>query len=297
MVMKNKNAIKDRSAAADTLIYLAVILLALTTLVPFLHILNVSISSPRSVMERTLMLWPQDIGFHSYAFIFRNGALFRAFEITIFITVVGTILNLLFTTTAAYALSKNDLPGRKLFMMFIVLTMILYAGIIPEYMLFVRLGLIDRIWALVLSGLVSGYNLILMRNFFLGIPESLTESARIDGANELRIVFQIIIPLSVPAMITIGLFYAIAHWNEFFRGIMFLNSSAKWPLQVVLKGIVTQADFTQIGGSASTYVGKLTSVQTIQGAAIFSAALPILIAYPALQKYFNKGIVLGSVKG
>ena len=118
-----------------------------------------------------------------------------------------------------------------------------------------------------------------------------------SGANELRIVFQIVIPLSVPAIITIGLFYAIAHWNEFFRGIMFLNSSAKWPLQVVLKGIVTQADFTQIGGSASTYVGKLTSVQTIQGAAIFSAALPILIAYPALQKYFNKGIVLGSVKG
>ena len=296
MVKTNRNKINSRSRVADILIYIAVFLFGLLTVIPFIHVFNVSISSPQHVLGKAFMLWPQGIGFESYRFIFRNGALIKSFEITIFITVVGTALNLLFTATAAYALSKNELPGRKAFMMFIVLTIILNAGIIPEYMLFANLNLIDSVWSLVLVGLVSGYNLILMRNFFIGIPEALVESAKIDGAHEMRIVFQIIIPLSIPAMITIGLFYGVAHWNEFFKGIMFINDSSKWPLQVVLKGIVTQADFTQIGGSSNSYIGKKVNVQTIQGAAIFSAALPVMIVYPFLQKYFSKGIVLGAVK-
>jgi putative aldouronate transport system permease protein len=296
MVRLGRSKIRSRSLIADILIYFAVLMFGISTIVPFLHVFNMSVSSPREILGKAFILLPHGFELESYRFIFRKGALLRAYQISIFVTVVGTALNLFFTATAAYALSKEDLPGRKAFMMFITLTIVLQAGIIPEYMLFVNIGLIDSIWSLVAFNLVNGYNLILMRNFFSAIPKSLIESAKLDGAKEMRILFQIIIPLSVPAMITIGLFYAVARWNEFFRAIMFINSSAKWPLQVVLKGIVTQADFTQIGGSQSTYIGKKVSVQTIQGAAIMAATIPMLILYPFLQKYFNKGIVLGAVK-
>ena len=292
----NKNKVLGRSLLADIIIHLVVLMFGIITIVPFIHIFNASISEPEKILGKAFVMWPHGFELESYRFIFRNGSLFRAFQITLFITVVGTALNLLFTVTSAYALSKRDLPGRRGFTTFIVLTIILNAGIIPQYMLFVQLKLIDSVWSLVLVGLVSGYNLLLMRNFFMGLPEEIIESAKIDGAHELRIIFQILVPLSIPAIITVGMFYGLGHWNEFFNGIMFINDSSKWPLQVVLRGIVTQADFTQIGGSASTYIGKKVSVATIRGAAIIAATLPVLVALPYLQKYFTKGIVLGGVK-
>lgn len=296
MFLNRKSKIIKRSTLADILIHLTLLLLGAVTVVPLLHIFSTSISEPGKILGKTLLLWPRGFELESYRFIFKNGTLLRSFQVTLFITVVGTALNLLFTTMAAYALSKRDLPGRKGFTMFIVLTIILSAGIIPNYMLISNFKLIDSLWSLILPGLVSGFNLLLMRNYFMSLPESLIESAKIDGARELRIVFQIMIPLSVPALITIGMFYALGHWNEFFNGMIYINDSTKWPLQVTLRGIVTQADFSKIGGSGNNYFGKLVNVKTVQAAAICAATLPVMVIFPITQKYFAKGVVMGAVK-
>jgi putative aldouronate transport system permease protein len=288
---------KQSFSGADLLIYTVLLGLGLVTLVPILHVLSVSLSSSRVVLGSSLMLWPKELTFESYVFIFRNDVLLRSFGITVFITVVGTALNLLFTTTAAYVLSRRELPGGSLILMMIVTTMLFSAGIIPGYMLVRNLGLINSVWAMILPGLVGGFNLILMRNFFWSVPDGLVESAKMDGAGELRTLFQIMIPLSLPAIATIGLFYAVGHWNEFFRGIFYLTDSKKWPLQVLLRGIIAQADLNEIGASnQQRYDGNL-NVLTIQSATIIAATLPIVLVYPFLQKYFVKGIMLGSVKG
>jgi putative aldouronate transport system permease protein len=288
---------KQDFSGADLLIYSVLLGLGLITLVPILHVLSVSLSSSRMVLGSSLMLWPKELTFESYVFIFRNDVLLRSFGITVFITVVGTALNLLFTTTAAYVLSRRELPGGSLILMMIVTTMLFSAGIIPGYMLVRNLGLINSVWAMILPGLVGGFNLILMRNFFWSVPDGLVESAKMDGAGELRTLFQIMIPLSLPAIATIGLFYAVGHWNEFFRGIFYITDSKKWPLQVLLRGIIAQADLNEIGASnQQRYDGNL-NVLTIQSATIIAATLPIVLVYPFLQKYFVKGIMLGSVKG
>ncbi|MBO9610444.1 MAG: carbohydrate ABC transporter permease [Paenibacillaceae bacterium] len=282
----------------DSGIYILLFLLALVTFIPIWHVVNVSISSSRSVLGARLMMWPQEVSLDSYRFIFRNDVLLRSFGITAFITIVGTALNLLFTTSGAYVLSKRELPGASFFLLLIVITMLFSAGIIPGYMLIRSLGLLNSVWAMILPGLVSAFNLILMRNFFWSVPESLTESAKIDGAGELRILLQVMIPLSVPAIATIGLFYAVGHWNEFFRGVFYINDSSKWPLQVLMRNIVSQADMSELGVSnQQMYGGAKLNVLTIQSATIVAATLPIVCAYPFLQKYFAKGIMLGAVKG
>lgn len=289
---------KGSFTLADTIIYFVLFLLAVLTLIPILHVLSVSLSSPRAVLDSKLMLWPKQMTLESYKFIFRNDVLLRSLGITVFITVVGTALNLLFTTSAAYVLSKKELPGVSYFLLLIVITMLFSAGIIPGYMLIRSLGLLDSVWSMILPGMVGAFNLILMRNFFWSVPESLTESAKMDGAGELRILFQVMIPLSVPAIATIGLFYAVGHWNEFFRGVFYINDSQKWPLQVLMRNIVSQANLNELGVSnQQLYAGGKFNVLTIQSATIIAATVPILAVYPFLQKYFVKGIMLGAVKG
>lgn len=290
---------RNSFSAIEGCIYLILFVLSLLTLIPILHVLSVSLSSSTNVLSSNLMLWPKGFTLDSYKFILRNDVLIRSTGITVFITIVGTALNLLFTTSGAYVLSRKDLPGGSIFLLLIVITMLFSAGIIPGYLLVRTLGLLDSVWAMILPGMVGAFNLILMRNFFWSVPESLTESAKIDGAGELRILFQIMIPLSVPAIATIGLFYAVGHWNEFFRGIFYITDSKKWPLQVLMRNIVAQADMSELGMSNQQMYGgrgKL-NVLTIQSATIIAATLPIVAVYPFLQKYFVKGIMLGSVKG
>jgi len=222
----------------------------------------------------------------------------RSYGVTIFITVVGTALNLFLTITAAYALSRRDLPGRGLVLVFIVITMVFDAGIIPGYMLIRNLGLLDSVWAMILPGAVSAFNLILMRNFFEELPTSIIESARLDGASEFRILTNIVIPLSGPGIATIGLFYTVGHWNEFFRGIFYITDPTKWPLQVLLRSVVVMADLNQLGSSNRDMYGALTINQlTIRAATVMAAIIPIAVLYPFLQRYFVKGIVLGAEKG
>ncbi len=288
----------ERSRVAQTLIYAALIGLALISIIPILHVISVSFSTPNAVARSGLMLIPQDFTLDSYQFVFKGGSVQRAFLVTLFITVVGTSLSLLTTTMAAYALSREDLPGRNFLMIFIIIPMVFSAGIIPGYMLIRDLRLINSVWAMILPAMINSFYLILMRNFFETIPASLVESARIDGAGEFTILFRIMIPLALPAMMTIGLFYAIAYWNEFFRGIFYITDPQNWPLQVLVRNVVVQADLNELGMTNRDLYGSQTINQlTIRAATIVVTMAPFAILYPFLQRFFIKGIVLGAEKG
>ncbi len=281
----------------DLLIYALLALMTAISIFPILHVLSVSLSNHNEVTRAGLMLWPREFTLASYEFIFKGPALFRSFGVTVFITVVGTGLNMLLTTSAAYALAREDLPGRGVLTLFVVITMVFSAGIIPGYMLVRSLGLINSLWAMIFPGAVSAFNLILMRNFIQQLPTSFIEAARMDGASELRILSQIVVPLSLPALATIGLFYAVAHWNEFFRGIFYIVDSTKWPLQVLLRSIVIEADLNQLGMTNQDLYGRLPVSQiTIRAATVIATIIPIAMVYPFLQKYFVTGVVLGGEK-
>jgi putative aldouronate transport system permease protein len=285
---------------ADVLIYAVLTLLGLVTLLPVLNILAKSLSESTAIAAHPLMLVPQRWTFEAYAYIFDTPVLMRSFGITVFVTVVGTALNLLFTTTAAYGLSKTYLPGYRVLMWIVILPMLFGAGLIPTYLLLKSLGLINSVWVLIVVGLVSPFNLILMRNFFWSLPPELEESARIDGAGDLRVSWYVILPLSKPVLATIGLFYAVAHWNDFFTGLFFLTDSSKWPLQVVLRSIIIDQSMLGMGGpeSPNSDLQRLViSPDNIRAATIIFSTIPILLAYPFLQRYFVKGIILGAVKG
>lgn len=290
------NRYNDR--LADMMIYLVLTILTALSIFPILHVLSVSLSDPNEVARSGLMLWPKEFTLESYRFIFKGPALMRSFGVTIFITVVGTAINLVLTTSAAYVLSREDLPGVGALTIFVVITMVFSAGIIPGYMLVRSLGLINSVWAMIIPGAVSALNLILMRNFIQQLPQSILESARLDGASEFRILLQIVVPLSLPALATIGLFYAVAHWNEFFRGIFYIIDSEKWPLQVLLRSIVIEADLNELGMTNQDLYGRLQVNQlTIRAATVMATVLPIAMVYPFLQRYFVKGVVLGAEKG
>lgn len=288
----------ERSRVADFFIYLALILFGLVSVTPILHVLSVSMSSPNAVAASGLMLYPKEFTLDSYHFVFRGGSIQRAFMVTTFITVVGTAISLFCTTTAAYALSREDLPGANALMIFVIIPMVFSAGIIPGYMLIQDLGLINSVWSMILPAAVNSFYLILMRNFFENIPKSLVESARLDGASEFTILLRIMLPLALPAMMTIGLFYAIAYWNEFFRGIFYITDPQNWPLQVLVRNVVVQADLNELGLTNRDLYGSQTINQlTVRAATIVVTMAPFAILYPFLQRFFIKGIVLGAEKG
>ncbi|WP_274363201.1 carbohydrate ABC transporter permease [Paenibacillus thermotolerans] len=297
----NSAGILDRNPWwAQWTIHLILIILGLITLVPMMNVFAISLSEAHAIYQNPMMIVPHSFTIEAYKYIFETPVLIKSFGITVFVTVVGTFLNLLFTITSAYGLSKNDIPGHRYLMWIVIIPMLFGAGLIPTYLLLKALGLINSIWVLIIPGLVAPFNLILMRNFFWSIPESLEESARIDGASDLQVLWSIIVPLSKPVIATIGLFYGVAHWNDFFNGLFFINDNTKWPLQVVLRSIII--DMNMMGmGSSTTQTQDVTQLvvtpENIKAATIIFAIVPILAVYPFLQKYFVKGILLGSVKG
>jgi putative aldouronate transport system permease protein len=299
-VTRRRSALDRNPWWADAIIYTVLVLLGLLTLLPMLNMLAKSFSGSSAIAEHPLMLVPQAWTLDAYQYIFETPVLMRSFGITVFATVVGTALNLLFTTTAAYGLSKTYIPGYRILMWIVIVPMLFGAGLIPTYLLLKQLGLINSVWVLVVYGLVSPFNLILMRNFFWSIPREIEESARIDGAGDLRTLWHIILPLSKPVIATIGLFYGVAHWNDFFTGLFFLTDSSKFPLQVVLRSIIIDQSMLGMGGSNAPNNDLqqiVVSADNIRAATIIFSTVPILLAYPFLQRYFVKGIILGAVKG
>lgn len=275
----------------------ALILLSLAFLVPFLAILSTSFVSAEESMRRgAFILIPEKLDIGAYDMLLNRGMIiFNAYKVTLFRVTVGTFLNLLFTATLAYGLARRTLPGKNAIVLFIFLTMIFSGGLIPSYMLIDKLGLKDSLWVLVVPGLISAWNLFIMRNFFQSLPEELEESAIIDGAGPARILWSIVVPLSMPAIATIGLFYAVGHWNEWFGASIYINEQSKLPIQVVMRNILMTGviqDETQV-----EFIRDPPPAAALKSAVIIVSTLPILFVYPFIQKYFVKGIMVGSIKG
>lgn len=267
-------------------------LTALAAILPLMYVVSVSITPFSEVLKNGgFILIPKSITFSAYQKLFTETNIPRAFWITIFITVVGTIVNLILTSLMAYPLSRRNLPGRSFFLLMVVFTMLFSGGLIPTYLIVKSLGLLDSVWSMILPNAIWSFNILIMKSFFENLPEELFESARMDGAKEFRILWQIVLPLSIPSMLTIGLFYMVGHWNEFFQAIMYVTDRNLFPLQVVIREILmlTQQPLENAENMLPT--------ETMQMAAVVSASLPIILVYPFIQKHFTKGMLMGSVKG
>jgi putative aldouronate transport system permease protein len=290
---------KDRTITGhlfDGLNYTLLSLFALLTLLPFLHVLAGSFASPESLLRSKFVLVPSGFTLDAYRFVFSTNTLYRSLSVTVYITIVGTFINILFTALTAYPLARKSLMGRKPIMLMIVFSMLFSGGMIPTYLVVKAMGLLNTYWALFIPTAISAFNLIVLKNFFQQLPDGLEESAKIDGANDLSILFRIVLPLSMPAIATFSLFYAVGHWNTFFSAILYLNDTEKWPVQVLLRQIVILSQ-GGIGDHAQMDEGVVIPPQSMKMAVIVISTVPILIVYPFLQKHFDKGVLLGSVKG
>ncbi len=270
-------------------------LIGLSALLPFIYIVSASFSSEEVVAKGTFLLFPTDVSLVAYKYIFSTNTLVRSMMISFYVTVAGTLINLLLTSLMAYPLAHHRLRGRRTLLILVLFTMLFTGGLIPTYIVVKSLGLINSLWALMIPNAISAFNLIILKNFFQQIPDGLQESAKIDGANDLRILLSIVLPLSAPALATFALFYAVGHWNSYFNAIIYLNDSDKWPIQVMLRQIVilAQSGFADSASLDDT----ILPAETVKMAVITFATVPILMVYPFLQKHFAKGVLLGSVKG
>ena len=280
-------------------IILILVLVCIIVLYPLIHVVSVSFSSPYAVMANEVGILPKGLNTEGYRRVFANQDIWRSYKNTILYTVVGTCINVALTAAGAYPLSRQDFYGRKLWTVYFTITMFFGGGMVPTYLLIQKLNLVDTFWVMILMGAVSTWNMVIMRTFFQNnIPMSLQEAAIIDGANDLRIFFRIVIPLSAPILAVMTLFYGVGHWNEFFNALIYLNDRARYPLQLILREILLQntlnAEMAEGLGSAGEqeFIGE-----SIRYATIVVATVPILMVYPFLQKYFVKGIMVGAIKG
>lgn len=281
----------------DSLNVLLMVLLIIITLYPLWHVLNASLSDSNRLMAHSgLLLLPDGFNLDSYKLVLSNPSILSGYRNTLVIVVLGTALNLLFTILGAYTLSRKSFMLRNPIMLAIVFTMFFNGGIIPTYLLINNtLHLGDNLLALIVPGLVSSYNLIIMRTAFQGISESLLESARIDGAGELRILWRIVVPLSMPVIAVMLLFYGVGHWNSWFSAILYIRDRDLYPLQLVLREILIQNSTDSMTTSAA--MGDKEAIgESVKYATVMVATLPILFIYPFLQKYFVKGVMIGAIK-
>lgn len=268
------------------------ILFALLCLIPFYYILMVSFSDPTQVREGQVILFPKGLSLKAYEMIFKDAKFYSGFLVSVGRTVLGTVIGVAVQCMFGYALSRKHLFGRKMFRGMVLFAVLFNGGIIPTYLTVCYTGVFDSIWALVLPVVVNPWNVIILMNFFSSIPESLEESAIIDGADDVTIFLKIAVPLSIPAVATIALFIAVFHWNSLMDGVIYINQSRLKPLQNYLIDLVMRSSTQQMGGLVEQELPTLS----IQTAAIFASTLPILIAYPFVQRYFVKGVMIGAVK-
>jgi putative aldouronate transport system permease protein len=284
----------------DRLNYVVLALVTVMMLIPFVNVLASSLSNGVELNRGGIVLWPRGWSLAAYNYIFVQGDLVRALGVTCFITIVGTALNLAVTFTFAYALSKKKLPFRNGMLMMVFFTMLFSGGMIPTFILIKNLHLLDSIWSLIIPGAASAFNVIIVKSFLQTIPEALEESATIDGCTEYGTFFRIVLPVSMPIIATMILFYAVGHWNEFFAAILYINNPAKWPLQVFLRQVLLVLSSSELNTSMIDQAVSselLTMGEPIKMAMVIVATAPIVIVYPFLQKYFVKGVMIGSIKG
>ena len=275
----------------------ALILLGVVTacLYPFIYMLAVSLSDSGAIASGTVWLWPKGFNLDMYRYVFEDGRVLKGYKNTFIYVVLGTAISLMVTALGAYSLSKTKMVMGKPILMMIVFTMFFNGGMIPTFLVVKELGFVNTVWGMVLPGAVGTWNLLIMRTFFMGMPQELEESGKIDGLSEVGIFFRIVLPLSKPVLATIGLYYAVGMWNNFMGPLLYLRDADMQPLQVILRNIVLSGQFT---GTDGPVVGDIVVVEDgLKFATIMVSTVPILLVYPFIQKYFVKGALIGSVKG
>lgn len=269
----------------------------IVTLYPFVYVFSSSISDPTAVLKNQIFLWPIGFSLKAYKTILSYPELRIGYVNTIFYTVVGTAINMLLTCLMAYPLSRKNLVFRKPFMIMITFTLVFSGGLIPTFLIVKSLGMVDTYWALLIPGAVSTWNVILMKTFFENLPKELEEAATIDGASSMQILLRILLPLSKPAFVTIALFYAVGHWNSYFPAMIYLQSEHLYPVQLFLRKIVLLGQTADITGEQGMSTETILMAESLKYATIMIVALPIILVYPFIQKYFVKGAMIGSLKG
>ena len=282
------------------IIYGLLFLITLTMLVPILNIFALSFTDPDRVAEvKGFTIWPKGFSLINYRVLLNNAMLLKSLFNSMLITIIGTAISLVSTAMAAYTLTRENLVGKKFLMTMLIIVMVFEPGLIPEYLVIKEIGLIDSYWSVILFKAVNVYYLIILMRFFEEVPRSLIEAARIDGAGHLAVLFKVLLPVLKPAMATIGLFYAVFRWNEYFRASIYLNSSSKWPLQVILRQFVVLDDTaTMLGANNLLSYNEAAQLnfEALQAGTIVIALVPVLLLYPLILKYFTKGTMDGSIK-
>ena len=291
-------SIKRRSVGdiiANVVIYILLTLIAVIMVIPFIYVIAASFATEAEIQTRPIFFIPDSPTLDAYARIFdmndMGTRVFHSLLISVCVTAIGTFINLFFTTTMAYGLSRSNLIGKKPLLNMVLFTRVFGGGMIPLFLVVKGLGMYDTYAALILPGAISAYNMIIVRNFFMELPRELEEAASIDGCSDIGIFIKIALPLSLPCLATFGLFYAVGHWNNYFGALLYLEDSTKFPFQLVLRNIVMQTAETQTDPNA------LIPEDTLKMAVIVIGTVPILIVYPFLQKHFAAGVMVGAVKG
>ena len=291
---------KNKESLIHLMLYILLFFITLTMLVPIVNLLALSLTDPTRVKEVTgLTIFPKGFSLDNYKVLFSNPQIMKSLFNSVFITVIGTIINLGLTIMAAYALTRPGLVGKKFFMVILIIVMVFEPGLIPEYLLIKSIGLLDTYSSVILYRALNVYYLIILMRFFEEVPDALIDAARVDGAGHLTILFKILIPLSKSSIATIGLFYGVFHWNEYFRASIYLNDSAKWPLQLVLRQFVVLNDTTSMLGANSLLSfdkASQLSYEALQAGTIIIAMVPILLIYPLILKNYTKGTMEGGIK-
>jgi putative aldouronate transport system permease protein len=277
----------------DVFNHIVLLIIGLVAFIPFVYVIAGSFATEAELVRRSFFIFPETFSLEAYKYVFSTGTFIKSIGVSIFVTVIGTIVSLALTMTMAYPLSRKTLLGKNLILNIIILTMVFSPGMIPLYIVVRSLGLLDSYWALILPLAINPFYLIIVKAFFQNLPYELEEAAKIDGCSEIGIFWKIVLPLSKPVIATFTLFYAVFYWNDFFQALLYISDSAKYPVQLLLQQIVMLAN---------TKIGEVDSLveapeETLKLAVIVVATIPILIFYPFLQKHFAKGVLIGSVKG
>ncbi len=283
----------------DALNYILLTLVAFTTILPFIYIIGASFATEYEIATRPMFFIPKDVSYSAYQLIFSSSKILNGFKNSVFITVAGTLINLFFTVTMAYAISKPRLRGRNIILNMVIISMFFSGGMIPGYIIVANvLNMKDTYWSVLLPGAISAYNMMIVKNFFQGIPQELEESASLDGCTEIGVLCRIVLPLSLPVLATFGLFYAVGHWNAYFGAMIYMTGAKeKWPLQVLLREIIIMSN--ESAGDMSNMDPNFVQPpeQSVKMAVIVVSTVPIMCVYPFLQKYFVKGVMVGALKG
>lgn len=288
--------VKPGKLVSDIIIWAVVIGFTLSCLLPLLNMIAISFSGSDAVAANEVGLLPKDVNFTAYSKLLNDSQFWKSFLISVERVVLGLLINMFFTVTMAYPLSKSKLrfPAREIYIKFVIFAMLFSGGIIPLFMVVSNLHLTNTIWSLVLPGAVPVFNVILLINFFKGVPDSLDEAARIDGATPIQILVKIYLPVSLPALATVALFSIVNHWNDYFSGLIYMSKSAMYPLQTYIQQLTV--DITQITDAEQLKQMSSMNNRTFNAAKIVVSTVPLLVIYPFLQKYFVSGMVIGAVK-